>query len=188
MENTGKGDDWHRALSARIGKAVADRRKALGMTAQRLSERCKELGAPIHRTTITKIENGRPRFDLGELLVLAAALNTSPLMLILSGPYNEKVELVPGREIVGFNAAQWISALEWLSALTIHDGRTYKHTALEARADWDASTGEIKLWRRLAELENSQSSVVLRGDLEQAALYDRMIQDIRRQLGLDDNA
>ena len=73
------GDAWHAATSKRVGTAVAGHRKRLGMTAQQLAQRCAELGAPIHRTTITKIENGRPRFDLGELIVLAAALSTTPV-------------------------------------------------------------------------------------------------------------
>lgn len=83
------------------------------MTAQQLAQRCGELGVPIHRTTITKIENGRPRFDLGELVVLAEALNTAPLVLLYPGPYGDsadhQVEVLPGQKIPPQVAAAWFS-------------------------------------------------------------------------------
>lgn len=81
------------------------------MTAQQLSERCRQLGAPIHRSTITKIENGRPRFDLGELIVLASALVTSPVVLVYPGPYNEEIDGLPTHRESQFEMAQWFSAL-----------------------------------------------------------------------------
>lgn len=97
VENS--GDAWHRATAARIGKAVGDRRRASGMTAQQLAERCAQLGVPIHRTTITKIENGRPRFDLGELMVLAAALDVAPVSLIYPDLPDGEVEALPGEKV-----------------------------------------------------------------------------------------
>ena len=82
------------------------------MTAQQLAEKCKDLGVPIHRTTITKIENGRPRFDLGELIVLAQALNTSPVNLVYPGrPYEGFIDVTPVIRQREFDAAQWFSGL-----------------------------------------------------------------------------
>lgn len=107
------GDDWQRDLAKRVGSAVADRRKELGLTAQQLAQRCGDIGVPIHRTTITKIENGRPRFDLGELVVLAEALKTAPLALLYPGPYSDaadlRVEVLPGQEVSPQVAAAWFS-------------------------------------------------------------------------------
>lgn len=108
MENA--GDAWHRALAKRIGEAVAARRKELGMTAQQLATRCSEFGAPIHRTTITKIENGRPRFDLGELIVLGAALDRAPIALLFPDVL-VPIELLPGLEVIGTEALGWFSGL-----------------------------------------------------------------------------
>lgn len=82
------------------------------MTAQQLSERCRAVGAPIHRSTITKIENGRPRFDLGELIVLAAALKTSPVALVYPRPYDEEIDGHPALKSSEFDLAQWFSALD----------------------------------------------------------------------------
>ncbi|WP_308207287.1 helix-turn-helix transcriptional regulator [Mycobacterium gordonae] len=113
VENIRTGDEWQRDLAKRVGSAVADRRKELGMTAQQLAQRCGEIGLPIHRTTITKIENGRPRFDLGELMVLADALNTAPLVLLYPGPYGDsadlRVEVLPGQKVAPQVAAAWFS-------------------------------------------------------------------------------
>ena len=70
------------------------------------------MSAPIHRSTITKIENGRPSFDLGELIVLAAALMTSRVALVYPGPYDEEFDGLPALRSSQFDLAQWFSALD----------------------------------------------------------------------------
>jgi transcriptional regulator with XRE-family HTH domain len=103
------GDGWHARTAKRIGEAVARRRKYLGMTAQQLSERCAELQVPIHRTTITKIENGRPRFDLGELIVLSAALDVAPVALIYPHLPDGEVDRLPGDSATSAGASWWFT-------------------------------------------------------------------------------
>jgi transcriptional regulator with XRE-family HTH domain len=105
------GDAWHKATAARIGRAVAKGRKDRGMTAQQLAERCKDLGAPIHRTTITKIENGRTRFDVGELLILAAALDVPPLVLLYPDLPAGEVDIIPGRPGTSWDAYRWATGM-----------------------------------------------------------------------------
>jgi transcriptional regulator with XRE-family HTH domain len=105
------GDAWHIATAERIGRAVAKSRKDLGMTAQQLAERCKDLGAPIHRTTITKIENGRARFDVGELLILAAALHVPPVVLLYPDLPDGDVEIIPGRPANSWTAYLWAAGM-----------------------------------------------------------------------------
>ena len=58
------------------------------MTAQQLAERTKELGYPVTRVAISKIEsNSRAgKVDVAELLVLGAALGVPPVTLIFGGP------------------------------------------------------------------------------------------------------
>jgi transcriptional regulator with XRE-family HTH domain len=102
------GDAWHKATAERIGEAVARRRRNLGMTAQQLAERCKDLRAPIHRTTITKIENGRTRFDVGELLILAAALDIPPALLLFPTFPDGTVELLPGLDTSTLKAREYL--------------------------------------------------------------------------------
>jgi transcriptional regulator with XRE-family HTH domain len=105
------GDAWHRATAERMGRAVAQRRGDAGMTAQQLAERCKDLGAPIHRTTITKIENGRTRFDVGELLILAAALDVPPLVLLYPDLPGGDVEIIPGEPGSSWDAYLWATGM-----------------------------------------------------------------------------
>ncbi|BBZ64969.1 putative DNA-binding protein [Mycolicibacterium insubricum] len=157
------------------------------MTAQQLAQRCAELGAPIHRTTITKIENGRPRFDLGELIVLAAALSTTPVTLLYPGPYENEVEVLPGREAPEFQAAQWFSGIEWHSFASIGDSR-------EGSAGWLAATERLGLWRQLAEQKMLRNKAVVRmisdertddvASRELIAMHDRVIDDLEAQLGI----
>lgn len=101
------GEDWHRATAERIGKAVAKFRRDAGMTAQRLAERCRQLGVPIHRSTITKIEGGRSRFDVGELLILAAALQVPPMVLLYPELPDGEVELIPDHPGSSRDAYLW---------------------------------------------------------------------------------
>jgi transcriptional regulator with XRE-family HTH domain len=109
MENI--GDAWHRATAERIGKAVARYRKDAHLTAQQLAERCRELGAPIHRTTITKIEGGRSRFDLGEWLILAGALGVPPIALLYPDLPDGQVEMVPGKLVKSYVGYTWVTGL-----------------------------------------------------------------------------
>lgn len=180
MVNT--GDDWHRALSKRVGEAVANRRKQLGMTAQQLATRCGELGVPIHRTTITKIENGRPRFDLGELVALAMALDTSPVSLVYPGPHQSMVDVVPKVEVTEYHAAEWFSGS--LPIWTAEDEKEAR--AMTSR--WVSANDSLRLWRNAAEIERSRQRIVKRGDvaedLEIVALIDKQVDRIIHMLGI----
>ena len=70
---------WELELSGRVGAAVQARRKALKLTALDLADKCRELGYPITRQAISKIEtnNRRGKIDLAELLVLAEVIAAS---------------------------------------------------------------------------------------------------------------
>ena len=81
--------DWSIRLAAEIGRNVAYHRgvcsgaKGRGMTVQALADRCTELGLPIGRVALTKLENGaREKVSVAEIFVLAAALEVPPVLLI----------------------------------------------------------------------------------------------------------
>lgn len=186
VENT--GEVWHKEQAERIGEAVAARRKALGMTGQQLAARCADLGVPIHRTTITKIEKGRPRFDLGELIVLAAALNTSPVLLMYPGPFGRSVGILPGRSVTDIDAVQWFSALQWFAAVAAPTD-----DVSTARREWRAAAAEVVKWRHLQDLAMSRAAWIAKDPhrrdpetVESIAFYDKMIRDVQQQLGVDD--
>ncbi|WP_293012039.1 helix-turn-helix transcriptional regulator [Mycolicibacterium sp.] len=177
MANTDDGNAWHLATSQRIGRSVAARRKELGMTALQLSERCRDLGAPIHRSTITKIENGRPRFDLGELLVLAAALDTSPVRLVYPGPYDQNVEVIPGVDATEFVAAQWFSALVYYRIIFDTDPDFDEVRAAAER--WQDAVGTLRTARALAKAERDQGVARIFGDKAEIEQLSRDIAGLR---------
>jgi transcriptional regulator with XRE-family HTH domain len=103
---------YEMGLAARFGVAVSTRRKALKLTASELARRTAELGYPISRGAIAKIEsNSRSgKIDVAELLVLSAALDIPPvLLLVLIFPTGTLVEVLPGVEVRGDEAVRWLS-------------------------------------------------------------------------------
>ncbi len=69
-------------------------RRRAGFSSQvKLAERMAELGTPMHHTVIAKIENGDRGVSVDDLVALAAALDVSPLRLLL--PANRRDD-VPG--------------------------------------------------------------------------------------------
>lgn len=91
------GKAWELDLAARLGQAVQTRRNALGLTAQQLAQRTADLGYPITRVAISKIEGNMRagKVDVAELIVLAKALEMPPVLLLYPGfpeGYDVRVE------------------------------------------------------------------------------------------------
>lgn len=98
--------DWPARLAAQIGERVA-RIRGKKMTAQALADRCSELGLPLDRTVISKLEKGlRQTLTVGELLVLAEALGVPPIELVFPLGRAESVERLPGQHIDSWKAVQ----------------------------------------------------------------------------------
>ncbi|WP_052493108.1 helix-turn-helix domain-containing protein [Rhodococcus sp. MEB064] len=101
---------WQLDLAARVGQAVRYWRDDVrGYSASRLSERCADLGYPISRVAVSKIENNvrAGKLELAELMVLARALDVSPVQLVYpSLPYGG-VENTPGAEERSLDALMW---------------------------------------------------------------------------------
>ncbi|MCX4097611.1 helix-turn-helix domain-containing protein [Nocardia sp. alder85J] len=102
---------WQTDQAGRIGEAVAALRKAQDLTVAELSDKTRELGYPIHRVAITKIEtNARSgKMDLAELITLAAALHRSPIELIYPEVPDGPVMVIPRETDSSFGALQWFS-------------------------------------------------------------------------------
>jgi transcriptional regulator with XRE-family HTH domain len=99
------------ALAARFGRAVKARRRALKLSASEVSRRTAELGYPISRGAIAKIEsNSRSgKVDVAELLALSAALDIPPVLLLFDGfPSGQPVEVRPGFEAMVGDAVRWV--------------------------------------------------------------------------------
>ena len=107
---------WAAEVTSVIAGEVRRHRLARKMSAQQLSDRCSELGMEIPRAVLANLENGRrPVVQVPELLVLAAALEVPPVVLMAPLGHEPNVEILPGRELYTRDAAQWISGETRLS-------------------------------------------------------------------------
>jgi hypothetical protein len=79
------------------------------MSAQQLANRCAALGAAgLTRLVITNLETGRrAAVTVPELVALAAALETAPLLLLYPVGIQREVEYLPGRSAETWAAARW---------------------------------------------------------------------------------
>ncbi|MGW9004781.1 helix-turn-helix domain-containing protein [Brevibacterium casei] len=90
-------------------------RKAQGLSVQQLADKCSELGYPIARRVLSKMENGeRSNISLPELLVISESLRLAPLQLIYS-PYDigTQVEWIPGQMTTGQAASEHFMRSRW---------------------------------------------------------------------------
>ncbi|WP_406457048.1 helix-turn-helix transcriptional regulator [Streptomyces sp. NBC_01622] len=102
--------DWMTHVGTTIAREVRRYRLARGMSAQQLSDACEKLGAPIPRTVISNIENGRrTNISVAETIVLARALRVPPIALIYPAGYEEELEYVPGKRVDPMRAVKWFS-------------------------------------------------------------------------------
>lgn len=92
----------------RVGDAIKSLRG--DRSAQWLSDATNELGCRVGRSTISDLENGRRKYiAVHELVMLAAALGTSPAVLLTFGSVPDgELELLPGRTMNGIDAANWL--------------------------------------------------------------------------------
>lgn len=103
-------DDWARRTTRVIAGEVRRYRIARKMSAQALSDRCAALGMEIPRSVLANLENGRrPLVQVPELLVLAAALDVPPVVLVAPLGHAPNAEILPGREVGAWDAALWVS-------------------------------------------------------------------------------
>jgi transcriptional regulator with XRE-family HTH domain len=98
---------------AEVGEVFSSRlreaRDARRWTQQELSARLAELGAPMDRTTIAKLEKGQRQARVEELVAIAVALDVSPLYLILPLRLDAKVKLAPKLVVEAIEALNWAS-------------------------------------------------------------------------------
>lgn len=107
MANT-DGKKWSNARVKRIGAALKAARGA--RSAKWLSDRTAELGYPISRTVIAKLDTGHrgDALSVTELLVLAAALEVPPALLLFPEFPDGPLDLLPDdRQTNGYEAVKW---------------------------------------------------------------------------------
>lgn len=113
MEHT---KDWPKSVAKQIGKRVAYFRsqtvdeRGRPLSAVALADRCKALGLDLGRVTIAKLENGlRQTITVGEVQVLAKALDVAPILLLFPLGVAETVEVLPGEHQGTLDAILWFT-------------------------------------------------------------------------------
>jgi transcriptional regulator with XRE-family HTH domain len=92
----------------RVARNITELRKERRMSLAGLAVRLADVGRPILRSGLHKIENGDRRVDVDDLVALALALDTTPNRLLLGAvAQDDKIELAPGVEATGHEAWRW---------------------------------------------------------------------------------
>ncbi|MEU7892031.1 hypothetical protein AB0B45_04110 [Nonomuraea sp. NPDC049152] len=100
---------WTAAYTRQVAENVRHHRRRQGLSVQALADRCTVLGYPLERANLAKLESGhRASMTLPELLVLAHALHTPPLLLLTPLGRSDSVEILPGIEAAPQEAVFWI--------------------------------------------------------------------------------
>ena len=149
-------DTWEVAQAKRVGREVQRLRGK--RSAAWLASRADELGLKLTRQTIADLESGRRRYvTTAELIILAAALDTSPIVLIYPGPYSDVIEVWPGVQATEIQAAEWFCAERpgFPSA-----GDSGAEVARQ-RTEHLQNVRSLTTWRRIEEMESRRSSIVV---------------------------
>ncbi|GAA2108877.1 helix-turn-helix transcriptional regulator [Streptomyces synnematoformans] len=102
--------DWMARVGTGVAREIRRHRLAAGMSAQQLSDACAKLGAPVPRTVISNIENGRRvNVSVAEVLVIARALGQPPGALVFPAGYVGEVEYLPEKKTDPLRALDWWS-------------------------------------------------------------------------------
>jgi len=106
-----RAKDWELEWAGQIGKAVQVRRKELGLTAQQLADRTKELGYPMTRSTIARIEGNHRagKMDIAEVATLGMALGIPPVVLLYPGLPHRSMRYLPNFRHYAIDALRWFT-------------------------------------------------------------------------------
>jgi len=127
---------WPVRVSRAVGTEVRRHRTEQKLTVQALADACAQLGLPLGRVTITKLEGGsREGISVPELITLAAALGVAPAdLLIPAGDGTVPVELLPGSFWPPDEAARWFGSGLDTATLGIIRSKVAELSRLVARA------------------------------------------------------
>lgn len=95
-------------VAHRVATNVKSIRTARRMTLDDLARRLRDLGYPILKSGLSKIESGERRVDVDDLMALAIALKVTPNRLLLTGEVtDEQIGLTNGFSTSDRAAWQW---------------------------------------------------------------------------------
>jgi len=100
---------WSVLLTRRIASQVRYWREQRGLTAQQLADRVDQLGYRMPRSILANLENNRrENITVAELLILAAALDVPPVLLIAPVGRESTLEVLPRTPATPWRARGWI--------------------------------------------------------------------------------
>ncbi|MDV5147214.1 helix-turn-helix transcriptional regulator [Streptomyces sp. SBC-4] len=103
---------WSERYAKGVAAELRRHRELRGMSAQELADACASIGAPIQRSVIANLENGRrASVGIAEVMAFAAALKIPPISLIVPLGYESEVEILPGVKKDPYMAAYWIMGM-----------------------------------------------------------------------------
>ena len=124
-----------------VGQRLREMRKRRPMSQADLAEAVNLVRGPgsgWHQTTVAKVERGDRRVDIEEVFALAAALEVSPMWLLLPGESDRKVRV--GKH--SYDAASyvtWLYGKEALSGMDAFEFDIAKRRAAEGVGEGGAS-------------------------------------------------
>lgn len=101
---------WVAMLQGELGHVIATARKAKKMSAVRLSEEVAQIGVPIHRVAVTRIEKGEQAPTISELVAIAIALQEDWIQWIITATNGMHV----GEVLIAYS--DWRSSLGEIEA------------------------------------------------------------------------
>lgn len=146
------------------------RRTELGLSAQAVADKTSELGYPLGRGTIARMETGARggKFDVSELFILACALQVSPIQLLWHNAPDAPVELLPGYEEYAGFGYEWTVGDRVLNYPEPSDELDKQYLRLQAlRRLMDARRALV----RLSQARHPSRSGQPREDTDVAALH-----------------
>jgi transcriptional regulator with XRE-family HTH domain len=96
-----------RGVGETFAKRVREVRERRGWTQQQLADRLRELGVPIDRTKVNRVETGARAVSIDDALAIAAALGVSPSVLFFPLASSEPVRLTPERVVAAEEGRRW---------------------------------------------------------------------------------
>lgn len=134
--------DAERSARYVLGGNLSTIRARVGMaSAQELADKVKEIGGRLDRAAIAKIESGARNVSLDEALLLAVALDVSPVHLFIPLDDKELVQVAPKLDAVSArDAREWIRGR---SALPSTNEKTFR-TAWIPETEWEQQNARVE--------------------------------------------
>lgn len=104
-----RSDIWSVELTRNIGRQIRYWRRQRKLTTQRLSDLTAKIGQRIPPTVLTNLEHQRRDYvSVSELLLIAAALNVPPVLLIAPIGQTEEIESLPANHTSPWRIRGWL--------------------------------------------------------------------------------